>query len=430
MHDIKKIRTDPNEFDLELNKRKIKPVSSKILAIDSKRRKKIETLENLKASLNNIAKNFSIKKSSGKSFDINQFKAEIKNKKTSITKLEIETQNLEIELRKILENIPNICNSDVPLGDSEEDNIELYKWGDIKKKTFEPKQHFEIPASTFGMDFKSAAKISGSRFSVLSGGIATLHRAISQFMIDKHIKVHKLKEINLPVLVKEKVMYGTGQLPKFSSESYQTSNGWWLIPTAEVPLTNLFANTIISSNELPIRLCSVTQCFRSEAGSAGKDTAGMLRQHQFEKVEMVTFSLPEKSNEEHQRMSDCAENILKDLELPFRKVELCSGDLGFASKKTYDLEVWLPGQKKYREISSISNCGDFQARRMNARFKKTSESKPIFLHTLNGSGLAVGRCLIAVIENYQTAEGKIKIPKCLSVYLSDAQYLNQTGDLE
>ena len=225
-------------------------------------------------------------------------------------------------------------------------------------------------------------------------------------------------------------MYGTGQLPKFSSESYKTSNGWWLIPTAEVSLTNLLANSIVSISELPIRLCAVTQCFRSEAGSAGKDTTGMLRQHQFEKVEMVTFAVPEKSNDEHERMTKCAENILKDLELPFRKVLLCSGDLGFSANKTYDLEVWLPGQGKYREISSISNCGDFQSRRMNARYRDKSETKPFFLHTLNGSGLAVGRCLIAVIENYQTIDGKIMIPKCLSEYLSGAKFLNLSGELE
>ena len=247
-------------------------------------------------------------------------------------------------------------------------------------------------------------------------------------MIDKHIIDNNLKEVSVPVLVKDNIMYGTGQLPKFSSESYKTSNGWWLIPTAEVPLTNLMANSILSCDELPIRLCSVTQCFRSEAGSAGKDTTGMLRQHQFEKVEMVTFSLPEKSNEEHLRMTDCAESILKELELPFRKVELCSGDLGFSANKTYDLEVWLPGQEKYREISSISNCGDFQSRRMNARYRKKSESKPEFLHTLNGSGLAVGRSLIALIENYQTKDGKIKIPRCLSKYLSGSQFLNQKGN--
>ena len=318
---------------------------------------------------------------------------------------------------------------DVPEGVGEEDNVEVYKWGKIKKTTFNPRQHFEVSAAN-GIDFKSAAKISGSRFSVLLGGIATLHRAISQFMIDKHIKDHKLQEVSVPVLVKDDIMYGTGQLPKFSTESYKTSNGWWLIPTAEVPLTNLMANSILNYDELPIRLCAVTQCFRSEAGSAGKDTTGMLRQHQFEKVEMVTFSTPEDSSKEHLRMTDCAENILKELELPFRKVELCSGDLGFSSKKTYDLEVWLPGQKKFREISSISNCGDFQSRRMNARYRQNSESKPSFLHTLNGSGLAVGRCLIAVIENNQTADGKIEIPKCLSKYLLGAKFINQKGILE
>ena len=428
MHDIKKIRNNPKGFDHQIKKRKINPISSKILEIDTNRRKKIEKLETLKSSLNNLSKSFGINKSSGTSLEITKFKDEIKHKKKLIANLETETLNLELDLKKILENIPNICSFDVPSGNNEKDNVEIYKWGKIEKPTFTPKQHFEVPAA-IGLDFKSAAKISGSRFSVMQGGIATLHRAISQFMIDKHIIDHKLTEVAIPVLVKEEIMYGTGQLPKFSSESYKTSNGWWLIPTAEVPLTNLIANSIIKSEKLPIRLCAVTQCFRSEAGSAGKDTKGMLRQHQFEKVEMVTFSSPDKSDEEHLRMTNCAESILKDFELPFRKVELCSGDLGFSAKKTFDLEVWLPGQGKYREISSISNCGDFQSRRMNARFKTSSESKPIFLHTLNGSGLAVGRCLIAIIENYQTDDGKIKIPKCLSKYLNGAKFLNHNGDL-
>ena len=429
MHDIKKIRNDPEEFDLQLKKRNVSPLSSCILKIDAKRRKNIESLETLKASINAFSKDFGRNKSLGKSINEKKFKDQIKEKKSKISKLENESQNLEKDLKTLLENIPNICSLDVPEGVGEEDNVEVYKWGKIKKTTFNPRQHFEVSAAN-GIDFKSGAKISGSRFSVLVGGIATLHRAISQFMIDKHIKDHKLQEVSVPVLVKDNIMYGTGQLPKFSTESYKTSNGWWLIPTAEVPLTNLMANSIINYEELPIRLCAVTQCFRSEAGSAGKDTTGMLRQHQFEKVEMVTFSTPEDSSKEHLRMTDCAENILKELELPFRKVELCSGDLGFSSKKTYDLEVWLPGQNKYREISSVSNCGDFQSRRMNARYRQNLESKPSFLHTLNGSGLAVGRCLIAVIENNQTADGKIEIPKCLSKYLLGAKYINQKGILE
>ena len=428
MHDIKEIRNNPKDFDLQLKKRMINPLSSKILKIDTNRRKKIEIIETLKSSLNMLSKNFGITKSNGKSLDIKKFKEEIKNKKKLISELEIEIQKIELDLKTILENIPNSCSLEVPFGNNEHDNVEVYKWGVIEKKTFTPRQHFEVPAA-MGLDFKSAAKISGSRFSILQGGIATLHRAISQFMIDKHITDHKLKEISIPVLVKENIMYGTGQLPKFASESYKTSDGWWLIPTAEVPLTNLIANSIISSDALPIRLCAVSQCFRSEAGSAGKDTKGMLRQHQFEKVEMVTFSLPDKSNDEHLRMTNCAENILKELKLPFRKVELCSGDLGFSAKKTFDLEVWLPGQGKYREISSVSNCGDFQSRRMNARFKNSPESKPLFLHTLNGSGLAVGRCLIAIIENFQTDDGKIKIPNCLSKYLSGAKFLNRNGKL-
>ena len=415
MLDIKKIRSNPNEFDQELKKRNIKPLSNRILKLDTEKRKNIEMLEIQKASVNSLSKDFGKIKALGSDEKIFKFKNEVQLNSNKLT--------------SILETLPNLCSIDIPYGINEKDNIQIYEWGDIKKLQFKPKQHFEVPAAR-DIDFKSAAKISGSRFSILSGGIATLHRALSQFMMNKHINIHKLKEVATPVLVKDNVMYGTGQLPKFSSESYKTSNGWWLIPTAEVSLTNLLANSIVSISELPIRLCAVTQCFRSEAGSAGKDTTGMLRQHQFEKVEMVTFTVPEKSTDEHERMTKCAENILKDLELPFRKVLLCSGDLGFSANKTYDLEVWLPGQGKYREISSISNCGDFQSRRMNARYRDKSETKPLFLHTLNGSGLAVGRCLIAVIENYQTIDGKIMIPKCLSEYLSGAKFLNLSGELE
>ena len=307
--------------------------------------------------------------------------------------------------------------------------MEINKWGECPKFSFLPREHFEVPAAS-GLDFKTSSKISGSRFTILSGGIATLHRAISQFMVDTHIREHQLKEVSTPVLVREQAMLGTGQLPKFANDSYKTENGWWLIPTAEVSLTNLKAGTITPYDILPERVCAVTQCFRSEAGSAGKDTTGMLRQHQFEKVEMVTFSPPDKSAQELERMVKCAENILQKLVLPYRKILLCTGDLGFSARKTYDLEVWLPGQKLYREISSVSNCGDFQARRMNARFREKPESKPDFLHTLNGSGLAVGRCLIAVIENYQTDTGKVKIPDCLKNYLANATFLNEQGELE
>ena len=429
MHDIKRIRDVPNDFDQQLSKRKIPPSSRLIIDLDLEKRQRIHSLETLKSSLNSLAKEFGKKKASGESLELLQFKEETQIKKQEIQNLEKDIKSINNKLDRILYSLPNSPEEDIPIGENEIDNLEVCKWGKIKDFNFQTKEHFEVPAAS-GLDFRSSSKISGSRFTVLSGGVATLHRALSQFMINTHIREHKLKEVSTPVLVKEHAMLGTGQLPKFESESYKTANGWWLIPTAEVTLTNLKAGIITPLIELPERLCAVTQCFRSEAGSAGKDTTGMLRQHQFEKVEMVTFSPPNMSNEELERMTQCAENILQKLELPYRKILLCTGDMGFSSKKTYDLEVWLPGQNRYREISSISNCGDFQARRMNARYRTTSENKPDFLHTLNGSGLAVGRCLIALIENYQTEDGKVEIPKCLTGYLSGAKFLNTNGELE
>ena len=429
MHDIKKIRENPDDFDENLSRRKIPPTSISILKLDTEKRHKIASLETLQSQLNKLAKLFGKKKKAGEPLELSNFTDDIQRKKIDIQILEDKIESVSNQLKSIMYSLPNSPAQNVPIGEKETDNLEIYKWGMCREFDFDPKEHFEVSAAS-GLDFKTSSKISGSRFTILSSGVATLHRAISQFMIDTHIRIHGLKEISTPVLVREQAMVGTGQLPKFASDSYKTENGWWLIPTAEVSLTNLKAETITLSANLPERVCAVTQCFRSEAGSAGKDTTGMLRQHQFEKVEMVTFSSPKKSNEELERMVKCAEKILKELSLPYRKILLCTGDLGFSAKKTFDLEVWLPGQNRYREISSVSNCGDFQARRMNARYRETPESKPEFLHTLNGSGLAVGRCLIAVIENYQTKEGKVAIPKCLKTYLAGANFLNEAGELE
>ena len=429
MHDIKKIRELPSEFDEKLSRRGIPGASKSILKLDKEKRKRIQILESLKASLNNLAKEFGEKKAIGESLNLENYKSEIQAKKESIQILEEEIKCVSDELDSILYSLPNSPAPETPIGKTEKENLEINRWGECVEFSFSPKEHFEVPAA-LGLDFKTSSNISGSRFTILSRGIATLHRALSQFMVDTHIRDHGLTEVSTPVLVKETAMLGTGQLPKFAADSYRTENGWWLIPTAEVSLTNLKAGIITPNDALPERVCAVTQCFRSEAGSAGKDTAGMLRQHQFEKVEMVTFSAPECSDEELERMVQCAENILQKLVLPYRKILLCTGDMGFSAKKTFDLEVWLPGQNRYREISSISNCGDFQARRMNARFRERQESKPDFLHTLNGSGLAVGRCLIAVVENYQTREGKVKIPECLKSYLANANFLSEAGELE
>ena len=429
MHDIKKIREMPHEFDTSLSKRYLPASSDLILKLDKEKRSNIGLLEDLQFQVNILSKEFGKKKASGKSSDLTDIKNTIQKCKDDIKSLDTKIKTVGERLNSILHSLPNSPDQGIPFGKTEEENIQVLKWGKQPKFDFSPQEHFEVKAAS-GLDFKSSSKISGSRFTILSRGVATLHRAISQFMVDMHIHEHDLEEISTPVLVKEQAMFGTGQLPKFANDSYKTENGWWLIPTAEVSLTNLKADTISTFSDLPYRVCAVTQCFRSEAGSAGKDTTGMLRQHQFEKVEMVTFSPPEKSAEELERMVGCAENVLKKLELPYRKILLCTGDLGFSSCKTFDLEVWLPGQNLYREISSISNCGDFQARRMNARYRANPEAKPEYLHTLNGSGLAVGRCLIAIIENYQTKGGKIRIPKCLKHYLAGANFVNAVGDLE
>jgi seryl-tRNA synthetase len=308
-------------------------------------------------------------------------------------------------------------------------NIEIFKWGtppEIKNA----KEHFEIKGAKPGMDFETASKLSGSRFVLLRGSIARVHRALSQFMLDTHINEHDLTETMTPVLVRDEAMYGTNQLPKFAEDSYKTTNGWWLIPTSEVTLTNTVSGKNLPEADLPIRLTAHTLCFRSEAGSAGKDTSGMLRQHQFEKVEMVSITHPDESLKEHSRMTNCAQAILEKLGLPYRIVLLCTGDMGFGARKTHDLEVWLPGQKKYREISSVSICGDFQARRMLARFKPADGGKLQFVHTLNGSGVAVGRCLIAILENGQNEDGSISLPTALSPYLNNCSQISSTGHLE
>jgi seryl-tRNA synthetase len=318
----------------------------------------------------------------------------------------------------------------VPDGADEHDNVEVNRWGEPRSFDFTPKEHFEIEGVAASMDFEMAAKISGSRFVVLKGAVARIHRALAQFMIDTHVEENGLTEMATPVLVRDEAMYGTDKLPKFGDDSYQTTNGWWLIPTSEVTLTYSVAGDILEAAALPIRMTAHTLCFRSEAGSAGKDTAGMLRQHQFEKVEMVSITHPDESDAEQKRMLRCAEDLLERLGLPYRTVVLCTGDMGFGARRTYDIEAWLPGQNAYREISSVSTTGDFQARRMNARFRPEGGGKPEFVHSLNGSGLAVGRCLIAVLENGQQADGSVVLPEVLAPYLGGRTRLSAEGRLE
>ena len=428
MHDIRSIRDNPKDFDKALGRRGINAASEGILEIDEARREAILSAETAQAEQNKSSKLIGAAKASGDEKEFEKLRKLVADKKTEVADMNVKAKAIDKELNLALMSLPNKLHQDVPDGEEEDQNVELSSWG-TPKKIDNPKEHFEIPAAVSGMDFKTAAKLSGSRFVVLRGAMARLHRALAQFMLDVHVNEHGLTETMTPVLVKEEAMFGTNQLPKFSDDSYQTTNGWWLIPTSEVTLTNISANEVTPEGSLPLRMTAHTQCFRSEAGSAGKDTAGMLRQHQFEKVEMVSITHPDQSMQEHERMTNCAKAILEKLKLPYRLVLLCSGDTGFGAQKTHDLEVWLPGQQAYREISSVSVCGDFQARRMNARFKPSNGGKPEFVHTLNGSGLAVGRCLIAVLENGQQQDGSVLIPDVLGEYLGGKVVIDNKGNL-
>ena len=429
MHDIRTIRDNAQAFDNALARRGLAPVSASILKRDETRRALITQAETALADRNAASKLVGKAKASGDETEFEHLRALVADKKEEIARLEAEAAEADAALRDALMVLPNLPLDDVPDGKDEADNVEVRVWGDIPTLDFSPKEHFELAEAMGGMDFEAAAKLSGARFMTLSGAVARLHRALAQFMLDTHTEKNALEEVWTPVLVRDEAMTGTGQLPKFAEDSYRTTNGWWLIPTAEVTLTNLHAGETVDQNTLPRRYTGHSQCFRSEAGSAGKDTRGMLRQHQFEKVEMVTISHPDSSSDELERMRGCAEGILEALGLPYRTVVLCTGDMGFGARKTYDLEVWLPGQDAYREISSCSVCGDFQARRMNARFKPSEGGKPEFVHTLNGSGLAVGRCLIAVLENGQQADGSVRIPDVLQGYMGGKSLIGADGSL-
>ncbi|MDG1376549.1 MAG: serine--tRNA ligase [Yoonia sp.] len=429
MLDIRMIRDNPAAFDAALFRRKVAPVSAQILALDEARRAKIMAAETAQADANAAAKQVGAAKASGNEAEFERQRALVASKKAEITALTDEAKAADVALNDLLLTIPNLPHDDVPNGADEHDNFEIKKHGSPRNFDFQPVEHYEIPSVMPGMDFETAAKLSGSRFVLLSGAVARVHRALAQFMLDTHVEENGLIETNTPVMVREEMMYGTGQLPKFGEDSYQTTDGWWLIPTAEVTLTNIVNNATVEESYLPRRFAAHTLCFRSEAGSAGRDTSGMLRQHQFEKVEMVTVCHPDHSDAEHLRMTACAEGILEKLGLPYRTVVLCTGDMGAGARRTHDIEVWLPGQNAYREISSVSTCGDYQARRMNARFKPTEGGKPEFLHTLNGSGLAVGRCLIAVLENGQQADGSVMLPEVLHPYLRGKTTINANGTL-
>ncbi|MBL8697453.1 MAG: serine--tRNA ligase [Alphaproteobacteria bacterium] len=417
MHDIKAIRDDSAGFDAGLARRGLPPASAGLLARDQARRDAQLRRDQLLARRNAASKEIGQAKAQKREDDAARLMAEVSALKDEIAATEAQEAEAAKALESELATIPNIPAADVPDGRDETGNRELRRWGTPRSFDFKPREHYELGEALGLMDFERAARISGARFTILKGALARLERALAQFMLDLHTQEFGYTEVSPPMLVRSNATYGVGQLPKFAEDLFRTTNDYWLIPTAEVPLTNLAAEEILDETALPNRYTAHTACFRSEAGSAGKDTRGMLRQHQFYKVELVSITTPEQSNDEHERMTRAAETVLQRLELPYRVMALCTGDMGFASRKTYDLEVWLPGQNTYREISSCSNCGDFQARRMNARCRKPGEKGTRFAHTLNGSGIAVGRALIAVLENNQGANGQIAIPAALRPYM-------------
>ena len=419
MHDIKFIRNNPQEFKLLMERRGLKIDLPEILELDILIRKHQTDIQEIQQKRNNTSKEIGKLVSQGN--DILELQKNVSNFKLELNELDEKIKSLSNTLKALLVTFPNYLENDVPLGKDEEQNELIKKWGNIPEFNYHPLDHVDLGEKLKGLDFKTGVKISGSRFVLLRGNLALLERALSSFMIDTHLNNLNFEEISPPYIVKDDTLYGTGQLPKFSEDLFHTTDNRWLIPTSEVPLTNIVSNEIIDKNILPLRFVANTPCFRSEAGAAGSDTRGMIRQHQFSKVEMVFITEPENSNEELNNLVSCAETILQKLKLPYRVMKLCSGDVGFSAKKTFDLEVWLPGQNNgegaYREISSCSNCGDFQARRMNAKFKDKETNKVEFLHTLNGSGLAIGRTMIAVLENYQQADGSILIPDVLIPYM-------------
>ena len=453
MHDIRWIRDNKDAFDRGLTRRGLAPEADRLLALDERRRAAIQQFEVAQARRNAASKEIGQAKAKKNDATAQKLMAEVNELKTTLPALEAEAKGAGEELDKVLATIPNLPLDEVPDGRDEKQNVEHHRFGAKRDYAFAPKQHFELGEALGLMDFETATKLSGARFVVLKAGLARMERALGQFMLDVHTGEHGYTEVNPPLMDNPNVMFGTAQFPKFKDDQFYVTTmdglhnvviasaaliekgdpgnirvkeelaknaeyeGRWLIPTAEVPLTNLVRESIVDSNKLPMRFTACTPCFRAEAGAAGKDTRGMIRQHQFTKVELVSITTPEQSKDEHERMLACAEEVLRRLHLHYRVVTLCTGDMGFAAQKTYDIEVWLPGQGMYREISSCSVCTDFQARRMNARYRSAGEKAPRFVHTLNGSGLAVGRTMVAVLENYQNEDGSVTIPSALQPYM-------------
>ena len=421
MHDIKWIRDNPQQFDAGLKRRGLAPLSEEILRLDAEVRADKTKGQQLQQEMNALAKEIGMRKAKGENAD--DLLARSKEMKEKIAGQG--EDSLDNPLNQLLLTIPNLLLEEVPDGADEAANKELRKWGTPKTFSFEPKDHVAIGEGLKLMDFEQTAKISGARFVTLKGQLAKLERALGQFMLDVQTEEHGFTEVNPPLLVKDNALVGTGQLPKFKEDLFKAGETHYLIPTSEVPVTNLVADSIIDEEKLPLRFTALTPCFRSEAGSAGRDTRGMIRQHQFNKVEMVSITTPEQAEVEHQRITECAEKILQKLELPYRVIILCTGDTGFQSQKTHDIEVWLPAQKTYREISSCSQFGTFQARRMKARYRPKGEKGTAFVNTLNGSGLAVGRALVAIIENYQTADGSVIVPTVLRPYMGGIECIKR-----
>jgi seryl-tRNA synthetase len=426
MHDLKYIRENPQDFDAALIRRGAAPVAASILALDEHRRAILTEMQNAQARRNEASKAIGAAMGKGDTATAEALKAEVARLKDTLPSLEERERGAGAELDSLVAGLPNLPAADTPDGADETDNVEIARWGSPRNFDFEPRDHADV-GPVLGLDFETGVAISGARFTFMRGQMARLNRALGQFMLDYQTAQRGYTECATPYLVRQESLFGTGQLPKFAEDNFQTTDGRWLIPTAEVSLTNSVREQILEESALPIRLTALTPCFRSEAGAAGRDTKGLIRQHQFEKVELVSIVRPEDSAAEHERMVESAEGILQALQLPYRKMLLCTGDMGASARRTYDLEVWLPGQGLYREISSCSNCGDWQARRMNTRYRAAETKSNVFVHTLNGSGLAVGRTLVAVLENYQQADGSVIIPDALLPYMGGLTKLEATA---
>ena len=416
MHDIRLIRDNPAAFDAALARRGLEPIAAAVGAQDAQWRAVSTALQEGLARRNEASKAIGQAMAKGDGAAAETLKAEVAALKARLPELEAEERTLAQQVHDQLAAIPNLPAADVPDGADEAGNVEEHRWGEPRAFDFAPRDHADF-GPALGLDFEAAAAMSGARFAALRGGVARLHRALAQFMLDRQTSANGYEEVNPPLLVRDETLFGTGQLPKFAEDLFRTTDGRWLIPTAEVSLTNLVREQILPESVLPLRFTALTPCFRSEAGAAGRDTRGYIRQHQFEKVELVAIATPEQAADEHAHMVASAQGILEALDLPYRRMLLCTGDMGFSAAKTFDLEVWLPSQGVYREISSVSTCGDFQARRMNTRYRPEGEKGTRFVHTLNGSGLAVGRTLVAVLENFQQADGSVIIPPALHPYM-------------